>query len=277
MGHEEQAFLGQLDVQNALLTYLNGPIQGTGATFPQGINLEHLGFQGTITPEAGPFIEQGLSQVAAIPGSPQEIARQQALQRIVGGEVGTGGDAFNPELRERFFREQVSDPAMQEFNRNVAPNIANRFLSRGQTGAAMRELAQAGAQLTGQLSGQRAGLLRNDENLMAQAREAALNRLLPGVGASQQHQVNAVGTQFAAGDLDRTIRGQFNSERLNRLLGEQPFSDPRLALFPLAQGIGTAAPAPQASGLGGLLSTVGSIGPAALDFFKQNTPAGGFF
>ena len=203
--------------------------------FPRGISLEEMGFTGTLTPEIGATLQQGVNQAQAFTPYQPSAEQSGAMSRLLSGEQTFNAD---PALRERYFQQAVTDPAQQFFNTQVAPSIAARYGRGGNIGAASYATGQAGQQLAGQLAGTRAGLLRDDERLAEQSRQAAQARIAQGLGLGvQQGALGLQSQQFGQnnlmqfGQLERGIRGQGIQEQLQRVLARQAFNDPRLGLF----------------------------------------------
>ena len=230
--------------------------------FPTGMTLADIGFTGQVVPDAGPILQGAFDSAAGFANSPEYLQRQQTI-----GSLMNAGPSFSadPALRERYFQQSISDPAMQQFNQEILPGVAARFGRGGNLGAANYAAAQAGGQLSGQLAGQRAGLLRDDEVRAQQALDVMYGRQAQGVNLSNQNQLTPISLLDRYGNQERDIRGAQNAQRLQEAYMNTPFGDPRLSLLGLFPGSSSVTPgqvgAPSASGGGGngLLGMAGSL------------------
>lgn len=247
-------------VKQRLLDYL----LGSGA-FPEGLSLADIGYEGDVVPGAGTLLTSAFERAGGLFDSPEAQQRQATLGTLMGMAPSFSAD---PALRERYFNEAISQPALQQFNRDVVPAIAARYGRGGNLGAAADVTARAGADLASQLSGQRAGLLRGDEQMAAQSIDTARGQGLQAAGLSYNDQVGGLGLLSQLGTAQRTITGQQNAGRLNQLLMQQPFGDPRLSLLGLLGSSGpfsyqptvVGAPGTPGAGIGLLGSLLGAFG-----------------
>jgi hypothetical protein len=269
----QQNTLSSNALQQSLLGYLStgspGQFSATGGgrhagnpwggAFPGGMTLEDMGFTGEVVPGAGPMLSQAFDQASGFATSPEYMQRQQMLGSLM---QGTPSFSADPELRERYFQQAITDPAMAYYNETVAPSIAARYGRGGNIGAAQQATAQGGADLAGQLAGQRAGLLRQDEVMAYQAQEAARQRQLQAGQMSMVNQAQPLNLLGQYGGLERGIRGEQNQQRLSEAYMAQPFGDPRLSMFSLLGG-GMATPgavsSPSAGGSAGWLGGLGQM------------------
>lgn len=257
-----QLGLGQQAMQQSLLNYLmGGPgatpqhVRGYGANgggmFPGGMTLEQMGFTGEVVPSAGPMLSQAFGNVGGFTQSPEYMARTNTANSLL-----NAGPTFqaNPALREQYFRDAIERPAMDAFHMETMPAIAARFGRGGNIGAASYAGGQAASGLLGQLAGQRAGLMRDDEVRQQQAMESMYGRQANAMGLSYQNQVQPLSLLGTFGGMERDIRGAQNSQRLQEAYMGQPFGDPRLSLLSLLGGGAMTTPgqvsAPQAGGGG---------------------------
>lgn len=255
-GHADQ---GVRAIKDRLFQYILGDI------FPQGLSLADIGFEGDVVPGAGPLLSQAFGLAGELPGSQEAQARSGTLGQLMQMNPSFSAD---PALRERFLQQSVTDPAQRFFNETVAPSIAARYGRGGNLGAASDVTARAGADLASQLSGQRAGILRGDEQMTAQSLDTARGQGLQAAGLSYNNQVGTLGLLSQLGGAQRSIQGQQNQGRLNQLLMQQPFGDPRLSLLGLVSSGGpftyqpnvVGAPGTPGAGIGLLGSLLGAFG-----------------
>jgi hypothetical protein len=252
------------DLEQAVLDYIisGQPSSIRGSQFPTGVTYESMGLPSDFqaVPGPGPLLSAAFMEAARFGQGTDPLSqqREQSLGRLLSGESAFTAD---PELRERYFTEAIQRPTLQAFEREVLPSIAERFAGGGQTGAARRFTNTAITDLMTNLSGQRAGLLRQDEVLGAEMQSQALGRMLAGIQPSLQAQTTPISVMGQMGGWQRGITGQQRGEELMRAMLAQPWSDPRLGLYgaflgnaPLAQ-LGSMG----MQGLGGIISGAGGL------------------
>jgi hypothetical protein len=97
----------------------------------------------------------------------QLTADESALQNILfGGSEQVARNIFDPNYSSDVFQRTVADPALRNFNQEIAPNIAQQFSNAGALGSSglNRALARAGQDLTQTLSAQQGQFVQNQKN-----------------------------------------------------------------------------------------------------------------
>jgi len=264
----------QWEWQMKILDYLN-----TGEL--SGIDLAELGFEGTITPEAGALLGQAFGEAAHLTDDPLEAERQAALSTMMSG---AGAYQMNMQEFEDLYRTTIEIPMMRKYEEEIAPAIAHQYITRGQTGPGIEQGYIAGRQVMEGLMGERSKLLAGEREREWLSKENAMARIGQGVGLSQmelQAGLPAWEALMEAGGAERGIRGQFNNERLQRLIAAQPWNDPRLGMSALGYQMPGQMQAGGTSGIGGIMQGVGgllSLGAPFAGTFGQHTPSSlGFF
>lgn len=112
---------------------------------------------------------------------------QEALMGLLGG--------FNPQRTTEAFQQQVANPAIQQFQQEIAPAIQERGTSAGfrQSGDVQRDLSRAGTQLQSNLAGELSGRLAQGEQQGAAQQLAALQSALGYAQAPQSSQLAEYG------------------------------------------------------------------------------------
>lgn len=260
---------GQQDILRGLEQFVGGQI---GRSAPR--------IRSQITPPASGLQQSAFDLASGIvQGSAGGFARQGAADALLSGLPAFQVD---PAAREQFFQEAFLTPATQDFQRNILPAISESFGARGlgRSGDLLRAQAQAGTDLGTQLAAQRAGLIRQDELSERQARENALNRVLPAIEASRSESLLPLDVGLQVGAVQRGINAQTNLDSLFREFQQNPVYNPALGLAPLALGsrafqpvVETSAGSPGVGGAigtvvgglaGSLLGPIGTAGGAAL-------------
>jgi hypothetical protein len=251
-GFEQQK--DQFELQGQLTDFL---LQGTTPQAFPGLDLASLGFTQGGIPGVSPLLQQSFDQVSgAGVDNPLAQLRNTGISDLISGE----GINFDPALRNSFFQESVDRPVLNNLSRNVLPQIANQFLTTGNTGAAARLGQEAVTEAGRDIAGLRFGALRDEEstrlNLLQQGRTAGVQ----GANAGIAQDLRGVSALAQLGGLQRAIQGQQNAGSLFQGLLNTPAFDPNLGLLglltgsPIAQQQGNAGIA----GIGGLLSAAGA-------------------
>jgi len=203
-----------------------------------------------------------------IPGASQI---QDQMFDLTGGFLGNVGGAINrtlsgqpsftvdPAARQRYYDQAIKAPAMREFD-NTLDQIDTRYGNRwtkagagGHRGAVNRAAGDLQANLTGQM----AGLVREDEVAARAASESAANR---------QFQAGFQGLDSIAGvgSTQRGIDAQRMGEDYNKWQQGQAYNNPWLNFMPQAfQQRYAVGQSPGLLGsMGGFLEGVGSLGIA---------------
>lgn len=144
----------------------------------------------TMTQEQKQLLSSLISQINAggydMQNNPLFQQSTAALQPAFAG--------FDPTRTTEAFQQQVADPALQQFEQQIAPQIQERFISAGsgRGSGAQRQLAQAGSQLQQGLSGQLAGALQQGEQQGILNQLAASGQGLNMTSTAQNSQLQAL-------------------------------------------------------------------------------------
>jgi hypothetical protein len=176
----------------------------------------------TMTPDQKQLLSSLISQINAggydMQNNPLFQQSAAALQPALAG--------FDPTRTTEAFQKQVADPALQQFEQQIAPQIQERFISAGagRGSGAQRQLAQAGSQLQQGLSGQLAGALQQGEqqgilnqlnasgqglNLTSTAQNSQLQALMAALGQKPFENLYKQGTPSPFASLIGPAIGAF--------------------------------------------------------------------
>ena len=135
-----------------------------------------------ITQEQLPGMMEQLGQFDIGEQAPYQQA-MPAIEQLLGG--------FDPAWTTEAFQAGVAQPAIQQFQEQIAPAIQERAIGSGAgRGSAMqRQLATAGSNLESSLSGQLSQMLLGGEQMGQQAQLGALGQALGYAQAPQAAQI----------------------------------------------------------------------------------------
>ncbi len=186
------------DQQIRLLEAITGRV-GSDISSGQGFGLD-------------PLAESAYGNLSRMfgPGSELGALGEEAAGKLLRGEQLID---YSDPGREQFYQEAFLNPALRDFNEDILPAISEAYAARGleRSGDVLRAMTNSGERLATSLSGQRAELLRSDQD-----------RALLGLGQA-----------FGAAATPQQIA--FNTGQQNRFL-QNPYSNPAYGIAPLALG-----------------------------------------
>lgn len=268
----EQLWQEQYTWQMKVLDYLN-----TGEL--TGVDLEALGFEGTITPEAGALLEQAFGEAAQLTDDPLEAERQAALSTMMSG---AGSYQMDAQAMEDLYKTTIEIPMMRHYEENIKEGVAHKYMTRGQTGPAIQQGYNAGRQVMEGLMGEKNKLLNAERMREFESKENAMNRMGYGAQLSQNEniaKIEPLRAMMGMGQEERNIRGQFSNERMQRLLAAQPWNDPRLGMSGLGFQMPGANQPSGGGGMGGMVQGLAGLAALGAPYFgpAQATKAGTSF
>ncbi len=153
-------------------------------------------------------------------------AQRQVFERILGTDINR---LFDPQTQQGFFQQQVAEPTLEQFRRQVIPAIQEQFVGQGASSSSglNQALAQAATDVQSNLAAQLGGFqqqgLQNQMALLSQAL---------GLGATKpliQEGSNPLG---AAAGLFGTVGGSLLGGPFGGALGNRLFSNPSASQTP---------------------------------------------
>ena len=267
--------MGLVDFEELVRFRQLGNIQRLNRFLKDEIGQPGPQYGGDLAPGISPLQQQAFDQAEEFFDTDfgLDAEGQAALQRLLSGEVAEGAGevdlqagevAFrnDPKLQEEFFKANVQDPALKNFNENLLPGIDQRFAARGvsNSGGRFAELGNAANDVGSQLTRGRTDLafrrldLENqsreqafdrranaNENALTRrtnARESALERLGPAIAQALGIErfnlgvdLAKFGTAAELGSVQRGIEGDLLADDFRRFQEAQPVFNPALGLF----------------------------------------------
>jgi hypothetical protein len=238
--------------QNDLLTQLNTLMAGqlgqgvspyTGQMVAPFSNLQNQGFNyyGGMMPaaqQAQSIYGQSLANYNPQQGQNYLNQAQPALNSML--------QNYDPASATNYWNEAFTKPAMQNWQKNVAPSILERYGSGGNTGAMNQQLAQTADDMQTGLNAQLANLQYQGQQAQLGRQQTGINQAMnmaqmPGQLALQGSQIGAQGSDMAsqmmnAGALQQQNSQQQLSAAYNQWQQAQGYNNPYLKYLGTALG-----------------------------------------
>lgn len=116
--------------------------------------------------------------------------------------AGTPSFRFDPKTADEFYRKSVEAPLLRDFDRNIAPRIAQSFAGVGAFSSRQgTAIADALSGLNTNLAGERSRIMYQDRAMAAQAAEAAAGRRFGAMSTNAQLSDAAMGRSLQASQL----------------------------------------------------------------------------
>jgi hypothetical protein len=243
--------------QKKLLETLLGQVQGTAET--------------GVTPYSGDIYAgpSSLNQ-SLFSGAENLLAGNDPTQAVLDKMLNRYSEGamyeFNPNRTIDMFNASVRDPAMREFNTEILPGIAEKYAGQnaGRSGAVLKTMADAGADLERNLSGQLSQYLYNAEDQSNKNKLSFETGVLPGI--IDQPLQNLQSLMGIAGTQQGIDQSQLTEDFQKWEYG-QDYNNPWLQYLNSLLGLQTTTPVvnPGTPGLlQSLLPALGQMGSAAM-------------
>ncbi len=185
-------------------------------------------YGGQINPGTSPLQQQAFDLVTSlVQGQGAYGQGQDALEGLL--------DDFDSTGTRETWEASVRDPMVQNWERDILPDIQEHFISQnaGSSGAANRAIAQSGADLAADLG---ASL---SDNLYAGEQDHK-NRQLQALPQALNFAQTPIDNALMAGEAQRDISGDQLMELFQKWSYEQPYNNPWLSDY-LGMGLNTTA------------------------------------
>lgn len=132
-------------------------------------------YSGTLTAGASPLQKQSWDAISdLISGGTQQDSSKQAIEKLLSGTTNVPGAVdvkgydvgeFDPAAIQDWYQNALVKPAMDTWEKNVAPAVQEKFISQnaGSSGAANRAISGSAADLMTQLNAQLADKLQTEK------------------------------------------------------------------------------------------------------------------
>lgn len=206
------------DMQQASFEGINQVAGGIAPNFNTAQNAYGAVASGSTIPQVNRITAPGAVEVPTINSSGAVQLDTSGLKATQVNPVATGGasrvmgstvGAYDPALAKDYWQKSVVDPAMENYEKNIVPEIQNKFIgaNAARSGAAYRALGEAGRGVQQDIAGQLSKLMFDDKTQYdarkqvadeayagrdMTSQESALSRLF---GANTQAQELGVGAQ----------------------------------------------------------------------------------
>jgi len=172
---------------------------------------------------------------------------QQFLNQ--GGEaLDTMLQDYDPAGAQDYWNKSVKQPAMQTWQRDIVPQIMEKYAGQNATdsGAMRRAIARSGADMNTDLNAQLANIIFGDRQSHLGRQQQGINQsmnmaTMPGNLQAQQGQMagmgaDLVGQAMNAGGFQRGLEQFGLDTALNQWQQQQPYNNPWLKQMPIALG-----------------------------------------
>jgi|GEM_PF-1579947 len=226
----------QTPEQQALLKKLSELLQGQLGTGVES-------YPGDMTAGPSGLQTQAWNEISRLMSGGKSGSSTEAVNRILqGSDVGE----FDPAAIQDWYKNALVNPAMAEWEKNVAPVVQEKFIGQnaGSSGAANRAIAGSAEDLMTNLNAQLAAALYGEKGAYDTrkftAGQSDLNRAtaVPGMESTSTIDfLKTLGMGTDAGATQQALNQTDINELISKWTTEQPYNNPWLNL--LANALGT--------------------------------------